>query len=512
MDHPSRARNHGNRARARVVDRPSLPPTIGMSLRAKVIIFGALLAAILVWLLFFDGGTRGDDANPNFSTRAAPRAAGGEAESAHAASAPIREANAAPKAKPTEFAAPRVDGARLLLHVRWDDDGTPAPGQKVLLETKPNDRLALPVEVTSGADGDCVYVASEGGAVVATTHDLGDRTATATMKVGETVEATIRLDRGYKVSVMVVDPAGRGVADAEVWIVNPEAVSRGAGGADPNETRPGGILAGRSGPDGAFALDRASGHQCLTAYKDGYGLANGDSRPVWVLQQVQESKKPNPESRPGFPKNGLSRGEAEVRLVLREAPHTIVGTVLDVNSVAIAGASVRCLCRGVAPLLKDRSDGKTFATYAVTDSLGRFRAVGLPGTECELWVRADPWVSATRTIPLGKDPRVDVEIRLERGVTVAGALLDPDGRPAPRIRLEVSPVDYAPQGDEVTYLLPHTESDANGNYRLSGIAPGAFRIVAWGHIAGGKELQAEVDLTGESMQEIAWNPTLAIRK
>lgn len=82
------------------------------------------------------------------------------------------------------------------------------------------------------------------------------------------------------------------------------------------------------------------------------------------------------------------------------------------------------------------------------------------------------------------------DVTLERGAAISGRVLFPDGSPATQVTLQLEPVDQKPAGKgssssinagsmmRLMFTRQTTSTDDQGHFRVSGITPGKYRIVA----------------------------------
>jgi protocatechuate 3,4-dioxygenase beta subunit len=61
---------------------------------------------------------------------------------------------------------------------------------------------------------------------------------------------------------------------------------------------------------------------------------------------------------------------------------------------------------------------------------------------------------------------------------ITGRVMTGDGTPAVKVRVAATPADATNTGSPDSALLGITETDEQGNYRLEGLAPGQYRVVA----------------------------------
>ena len=152
-----------------------------------------------------------------------------------------------------------------------------------------------------------------------------------------------------------------------------------------------------------------------------------------------------------------------------QATVTLRGRVFDlVDRRAVAGATVRITPQG-AP------GGRTPRTVT-TDAAGSYVSFELiPGG----W-RIEPSHRAYRMgVPRDEvlardDGEVEVDLQLDPGLVIAGTVVDAGGHRLPRV--SVAATGAGPEGRP---LRRNARTDASGAFRLSGLAPGSYEVVAY---------------------------------
>lgn len=178
--------------------------------------------------------------------------------------------------------------------------------------------------------------------------------------------------------------------------------------------------------------------------------------------------------RPGF-SLALLRGvvapsERELRVVMAPAG-SVAGRVLDAGGL---GVRAQVYLRGGGP--------RTTAARVTTDPDGEFRFADVGAGPLELWARVLGFpparVSGLEVAP--PDALEGIEIRLARGAargaTLSGRVLDPEGRPVPRAAVR----GRLPGPAELEVPAEHrgTTTDELGAYRLDGLPPGTWQLLA----------------------------------
>jgi protocatechuate 3,4-dioxygenase beta subunit len=249
--------------------------------------------------------------------------------------------------------------------------------------------------------------------------------------------ARIVLRRAQRIAGTVVDPEGKPVADVRI-------------AARPNrgrEARRREEASAHSGEAGTFTLDVAGGEYELVA-------AHEDFKEATVAVRS--------------PDRGVT-----IRL---DRGASLEGDVLDEEGAPVAGAEV-----SIIPA--SRSDPKRSWKGTTTTRGGKFRIAGLdPGPvrvlarkprigEGEFFqsVQGD----ATAEIPATGTARVS--IRFDRGLSIGGAVVGPDGAPVPNARVRAWSTPRRPRSLETTFdEVSHGQgtTDRGGRFTVSGLKPG----------------------------------------
>lgn len=302
---------------------------------------------------------------------------------------------------------------------------------------------------------------------------------------GTVTEAVIKLD-GFDVHGRVVDGSGAGVANAGIWMTTGYT----------------GWLGGRvvthSDGNGDFRIRSAGQGQSLGALFRGFAPSE-----LVDLEDVDTSKAP-----------------VAVRLVLSKPGGTVTGTVTSPTGKVVPGADV---CVGKKPRHFDfrRSGHGARETWtpltACTDATGRFK---LP------WVAPGkhPVAVRSRGLPIWKDEVVvkagetsHLDVKLLAGVVVHGVVKDMAGKPVVNavVRAYDTALDerYIQAGQfdyDGIFGFAHTAADAQGRYRLGGIAPGSIHLYATRVRTTGQTtlVRAKTVLKGDAGEELEWNPVL----
>jgi len=209
-------------------------------------------------------------------------------------------------------------------------------------------------------------------------------------------------------------------------------------------------------------------------------------------------------------------GREDLVLVLRSDP-TLAGRVLLPDGRPAAGADVIIEAPRVelfniheSALMHeiDVLGEKRRATTAGED--GRFRIAGaMPGRHT-FRARAKGFPPHVATIDVGNGAIDLGDIVIEKGFSISGSVLDPNGHPAPRIRVaarERRPEKYGPPRREDP--LAEAETDAVGGFRLDGLGKGAYEVRGWS-AEHGEAVERSVD-AGRSDVVLRLGGVLAVK-
>jgi len=186
----------------------------------------------------------------------------------------------------------------------------------------------------------------------------------------------------------------------------------------------------------------------------------------------------------GFQRNldGLTfdlSGRKKAVEIFVEPAATITGRVVDPDGVPVAGATVAPAKTGSGNSLT----GDTRYSYP-TDEEGRFTMVLPAGKQFAYNIVAhdgtyDEWrkwanghSEILRTQP--GETIEGLEIRLTRGGTVRGSVVDAAGNPRPDVDVRAAAVDMR----DNRYYVPTTKTGSDGRFELSHISPGEQHIQA----------------------------------
>jgi len=153
----------------------------------------------------------------------------------------------------------------------------------------------------------------------------------------------------------------------------------------------------------------------------------------------------------------------------------------------------------------DRTLGKT----VITDDNGRFNVTGLPAGRYNIDASKRGWVYTSygakgpgkpgTTVPLTDGQRATISIRLPRGGVITGTILDENGQPPSAVNVRVMRYMFsngerrlAPAGS-----LGSGPPDERGQYRIYGLTPGDYYVVATAGVSGPFRPGSDLHLTSD---------------
>ncbi|NLF03401.1 MAG: carboxypeptidase regulatory-like domain-containing protein, partial [Actinomycetales bacterium] len=241
---------------------------------------------------------------------------------------------------------------------------------------------------------------------------------------GSSAPVVIRLEPGVAARVTVLDDASQPIEGAVVWVLG-----------DP-----------------------------MTAQTDAQGTARlAGLSPGWLELEAQAHG-----FAPGRMSTILDAAGAEGRVTITLAKGVpVAGRVRDVRGVGIPGVQVFAVPAG--HLLERQARAS-----AVTGADGTFSIAAIaPGAYWFAFVRDGRRETRTsgRLVERAVD---DLEIVMDDGALVAGAVVDPDGRPASHATVHLEPLD-----DHLGLLRPRkTSSGADGAFELRGLSEARYALHA----------------------------------
>ena len=296
-----------------------------------------------------------------------------------------------------------------------DEEGVPVPGARVSLTTEGEPGAPFrhqPLHATADPDGRFELpragagrhgLRAESPGFVAAVEQVFIPEQEPEVDLGE-----IRLQAGGVIEGVVTDARGRPVEKALI-LARPSVQDRSPM---------------RTGADGSFRIE---------------GLPRGARYDLAVLHADHPAEEV-----------GVVEVPTAEPLRIRLRPsRTLSGRVIDVHGEPVAGAAVFCRGSGV-----------------LTDPEGRFRCNSMAPGAVDLSARAPGYRdrSVPVQVPEERDP-APVEIVLEPGASLEGVVLDSEGRPVHRARVEIP----SSRG---------TTSDPAGRYEILDLETGPCEVVA----------------------------------
>ncbi len=284
---------------------------------------------------------------------------------------------------------------------------------------------------------------------------------------GKESRLEVELPDGIDIKVRVVDEVGRGVEGADILLATSSRFSDS------------GVILGQSGPRGEFFFRCFSKSRFIGARKDGHA----PSRMIYLV--------------------GLNAvGTRDIALTLPTGGGVLRGRVIGPDPSRIKTELILEDPRKVkAGSTEDGGYEMITPPYRFqTDENGTFLLTNLFLGAGELHVRAPGFAPRIVKITLERDPLDDLEIHLDLPVSLYGRVTGEDGGFVGGAKVLVR------DGAVGAFLLPTiVESGSDGSYRVTGIAPGEFRVeVTTGDNAG----RTFAELRAGSGVEYEWNPVL----
>lgn len=187
-----------------------------------------------------------------------------------------------------------------------------------------------------------------------------------------------------------------------------------------------------------------------------------------------------------------------IRLVLRPRA-TLRGRVLDPSGRPVEGIIVSAVDNN-SSTIPIWVNG--FA-HNRSDESGFFELRGVPPKKARLMASTSGWLLADEpVIDVPADAVIDgIELRLKRGGTVVGNVLDSQGRPVPEALVEVTPRITMPEDP------PATHSDEQGRFSVSGLRAGRYSVRAEHPDFGRTREQVELSEDGQAGVELRLSET-----
>jgi len=375
--------------------------------------------------------------------------------------------------EPAAVATPRAQGngdATLSLTITWHD-GTPAAGIQVRVSDAGRPTYAA-LEGRTDAAGAVRFTALRAGK--ASVHvDRKPRADVATLSAGQETRLALQIPRGFDLEGLVRDAAGAPVAGATIWM----------GRSDPPY-----FPVATSAADGSFRVRSLQARVGLCARKDGHApsLARSFRHPDGsVVQETFELRGP------GAAVSGVVRDAAGEPLADALVLLDGQGMLREEDPLLPPGVTA-----GIAYAIDSVRGAHAGPQTVRTDGAGRFALGGLRPGRVPLGVIARghaPWRGA---LEVAAGASGTTEIRLARGWSLAGQLLDADGNPAAgRLIVHSAPVPGL--------LCPMLEVGPDGAFALVDLPPGQLSV--W---IGSAESAASTTLRGAAGDVLTWEAVL----
>lgn len=299
--------------------------------------------------------------------------------------------------------------------------------------------------------------------------DRGSSLQEIEIRSGETKEMVLTIPSGVEIRGRVLDLERQPVAGASVWLSWPSGRPRS------------GRLAARADERGKFVLQDIQEDQLVGARAPGHSPSS--------LRMVDRTS-----------------GAIEVELVLPGKGSVVEGCVFDPTGAPVVGARVEVSELRPHPL---RFEGTSFAAFPAaaglgrSDGNGRFRITDAAAGSCEIVVRAKGFAWAHTPLEIPGGGTVQRDIRLSRGASLSGRVLDAGEKPVAGIPLWiVPPADPSPQatiGRSEEYV---GSTDSNGRFRVEALPAERTEFVvesdALGRASTSIELSEGIESTWEA--------------
>ncbi len=265
-------------------------------------------------------------------------------------------------------------------------------------------------------------------------------------------EVAFELKAGLAVTGTVLDPNGRRVASASVWLQSS------------NPRWNGGRVMTRTDARGEFALQHCNPAYSLGAIAAGFGPSK-----LVDLELADTSTSP-----------------VVVELKLEGSGGRLEGTVTDTEGAPIEGALIAVATDNL-PLkhFGDRVVECWTSRTAETDENGFFAIDGLAMGTSEIAIRAAGYGLHREEVTITAGQTTAINPHLPASSVIHGTVTDGQGNPIEKARVsvfDIAPITVFISGGNIGFgeLFGHLghESDAAGRYRIEGVTPGTAHVFA----------------------------------
>jgi hypothetical protein len=241
---------------------------------------------------------------------------------------------------------------------------------------------------------------------------------------------------------------------------------------------------------------------------EGDGLArwwSDEAANQWSRKQPETPERPFRRNFDGLAFK-LAAGEAKSATIVVEKDVVITGRVLSPDGQPVAGATAAPALTGTANSLtgdtrfsvSTKEDG-TFEMRLPASHRARYNLVAHDGAYDQWRSWANGVLPPIQTVPGQKIE--NVEIRLTRGGSVKGRVLDRAGLPCPRVQVRAQAADQL----ENRYYDPTTITNDDGSFEIRLIRPGDHTIESLVHASGALYISDSRSVTvkaGETVEGI----------
>ena len=349
----------------------------------------------------------------------------------------------------------------LTVHVRWQEDGTPAAGigLRLILLDEP-DPLYHAIEGISDGRGVWSAMGLAPGRVLVNSDRV--EAQAGVIVAGRDTQLTLELLPGLLVRGHVVDSDGQNVPDAVVWLDGHNSVG---------DIRP----VGRADNRGNFAVPHIRSGQSVGASAPGHTRSA-----AYRIRDYHD-------------------GLLAFTLELGPAGGALHGLVVAPDGRPIAGATVLVTAEGAWPLPPHRRAHlvRPPPLRLVTDDRGEFLAEDVPVGRVEVAARAtgwSPWGGST-DVKIGQT--AEVRAALQPSASLTGVVRDTEGQPFADVHVGTEGVPEM--------SLQYDFSAPDGRFTLRDLPLGRITFAAYKDGSG----RAETMLMIEAGGRYTWDPEIA---